>query len=125
MKLVCVLTLVLCRQKDIVIVFNNWLISWLINFWSVVIAEKMKQVSISCFYFFQHRLAQKISGVDCWVEATAGQTLDSGGLTDDFLEPVDSTVEYYTPSLLSVQFRYCLILLECENKCESVCMLLH
>ena len=57
-----------------------------------VITERIKQVLISCFYFFQHCLAQKVSGVDCRWGATAEQTLDCGGHTDAFLEPVDSAV---------------------------------
>ena len=55
----------------------------------------------------------------CWVDwMVEAKLMISWGLWTVLLST-------HTPRLVSFQFCYCLILFECENKCESVCMLLH
>ena len=39
----------------------------------------------------------------------------------DFLESVDSTVEYLYTKFVEFSFCCCLFLFECENECECVC----
>ena len=45
----------------------------------------VEQVPISCFYFFQHCLAQKVSGLDHGEEPMLDRLFDSGGHTIVFI----------------------------------------
>ena len=80
-------------------------------------------VRLSCFHFLSSLLCS--DGI--WgglLVRSAEWTLDSGGHTDDLLEPADSAVKYLWSSLVSFCFHFCLILFEYYNKCERVCAFL-
>ena len=83
-------------------------------------ADRTEWVRLSCFHF--------LSALSCsdgiWggrLVRRAEWTLDSGGHTDDLLEPADSAVKYLWSVLVSFCFCCCLILFEFDNECGSVC----
>ena len=103
----------------------DFLTNWFLVCSYHIIAERIKQIPFCVFISFSTVLLRRYLG---W---TAGEkpllvslwTVEAILMTSWSLWTV--LLSTYTPSLVSFQFCYCLILFVCEDRCESMCMLLH
>ena len=101
------------------------MISWLINFWSWLLQTGWNGYPFHVFTSFSTVLLRRYLGWTAGEKPLLVRLWTVEAILMIFWSLWTVLLRTYTPSFVSFQFCYCLILFECENKCESVCMLLH